>query len=226
MSVRQINIIYSCILLIVVSAFSLPVFSKVYSCVSSDGKTKYQDMPCKEQEKSSVVQTKDDDLGISFHKITVPNLGEVLMAKFKSWHVTTVTPKDSGLQVIRIEYPNPRDPLSVTINIAARGKSGKKSPQETIDTVKQVARPFIATSVEQATNLEIYKADLGTLIYATFTDKSLQNVRLEPGDFKKMTIGMMHHSRVIISYSILSNSTDMRAFKNLLLMLEHLKIKL
>lgn len=226
MGVRQGSIVYSCHIFILISVFSLPVFSKVYSCVSIDGNTKYQDMPCKEQEISSVVRTKDDDLGISLHKITVPNIGKVLLAKFKNWHVTTVTPKDSRLQIITIEYPNPRDPLSVSINITAREETDKKSPQETIDTVEQMARPFITTSVEQATNLEIYKADLGTLIYATFTDKNLQNVRPKPGDFKKMTIGMMHHSRVTISYSILSNSTDMRAFKNLLLMLEHLKIKL
>jgi len=226
MGVRQINIVYSCLICIVLFAFSLPVFSKVYSCVSSDGQTKYQDIPCKEDEKSTVVRTKDDDLAISFHKVTVPKLGKVFLAKFKNWSVKTMTPKDSELQIIRIEDPNPRDPLSVSISIIAREGTDKKSPQETIDTVKKMARPFITTSVEQETNLEMYKTDLGALIYATFTDKSLQNVRPKSGDFKKMTIGMMHHSRVSISYSILSNSTDQRAFKNLFLVLEQLKITL
>jgi hypothetical protein len=87
-----------------------------------------------------------------------------------------------------------------------------------------MSRPFIASSLEQESNLEIYKADLGTLIYATFTDKNMQNVAALPGDFKKMTIGMMHHSRVTISYSILSNSTDLPAFKNLLLMFKTMAI--
>ena len=224
MNINLGNVAYSRFVFIVLLLFSAPALSEVYACVGSDGKSKYQDLPCKEQEKSTVVQTKNPDLGVSLHTVEVPNLGKVILAKFKNWQVTTLTPKDSKLQIIRIEYPNPRDPLSVSINITARAGTDKKPPQQTLDTVEQMARPYIATSVEQAANIKIYKADLGTLIYATFTDKSLQNVSLGPGDFKKMTVGMMHHSRVTISYSILSNSTDMRAFKNLLLVFKHLII--
>ena len=204
--------------------FSLPAYSTVYACVDVEGKTKYRDMPCKGDEKSIVVQTQVDTDNISLHKVVIPNLGKATLAKFPGWHVTTLTPPSSPLQVISIEYADAKDPLSVSINITARAGTDKKPPEETFDTVTDMAQPFIASSAEQAANLEIYKTELGTLIYATFTDKSLQNVRVGPGDFKTMTIGMMHHSRVTISYSILCNSTDLRAFKNLLLMFKTMRI--
>jgi hypothetical protein len=212
-----INRVY---LLIFIAPFTFS--SAIYAGV--DGKTKCLDLPCKGSEKSNIVQSKVDTGNISFHKVVIPSLGKMIMAKFPGWNVTTLTPPSSPLQVISIEYADAKDPLSVSINITARVGTDKKAPQETFDTVNEMVLPFIASSTEQTTNLEIYKTDLGTLIYATFTDKSLQNVRPWPGDFKKMTIGMMHHSRVTISYSILCNSTDLRAFKNLLLMFQTMKI--
>lgn len=205
-----------CIFLISIAA-SQSGFA-IHKCIDRNGKTAYQEQPCPVDQTSRAISIPnpkesaqnqfDGPSTVGATLIAVPDVGNVGVMTFASWQVDQTS---GAVPTIRIRNAKLNDPMSIALTFLPNESGGTLTQAQQIETVKNVANRYVAKSIEQKTSLRQLNTPMGNALLANFNEAKYQNSPAPQGEYSSVTTGLISHSKLSVSITILTNGVDKNA---------------